>query len=445
MKNIKIMVLVAALLLALPLSGCAGGEADTDGLLEASGIISAEAVDVAPEVGGLVSEVFVAEGQSVAEGDLLFTIDNEVYMAQKDQAEAGVVAAQATVDAANAQLESAQIQYELAMQSARADEIQGRNSGWFTPALEEIDVPEWYFTKTDTISALETVIAEAEDNLEDRQGYLEDVVSDVSNSDFLAVEADLAVAQVSYQIADQALIAAEAAQSNDDLVSVAEEERDAALAELENVQQEYDRLLTSTTAQEVLEARAQLAIAQYLYDQAQDQMLVLMTGDDSLLVSSAEAGVKQAETAVAQAEANLAQAEAGLELLNIQIGKTEVYAPISGVVTAQNLEVGELVGAGGTVVRLANLDTVKLVVYVPEDRYGQINLNQEVVVQVDSFAEKSYTGMVTYISDEAEYTPSNVQTTEGRKATVFAIEITISNPGYDLKPGMPADVTFLDN
>jgi hypothetical protein len=51
--------------------------------------------------------------------------------------------------------------------------------------------------------------------------------------------------------------------------------------------------------------------------------------------------------------------------------------------------------------------------------------------------------MVTFISDEAEYTPSNVQTAEGRKATVFAVEITISNPNHDLKPGMPADVTFL--
>jgi HlyD family secretion protein len=49
---------------------------------------------------------------------------------------------------------------------------------------------------------------------------------------------------------------------------------------------------------------------------------------------------------------------------------------------------------------------------------------------------------VTHISDQAEFTPKNVQTIEGRRTTVYAVKITASNPNFDLKPGMPADVTF---
>jgi len=443
MKNIKILVFVIGLLVLVSLTGCAGDDQNGAAALEASGTISAESINVSPEVGGTVSEVLVSEGETVQAGDLLFTIDNEVYLAQKNQAEASVTAAEATVDAANAQLASAKIQVELALQGARFDEMENRNSAWFVPAPDEVETPEWYFTKDDSIAALETVIENAKENLDSRLANLDDVLADVSNSDFVAVEAELASAESAYAIAVRAFEIAQAAQSNDDLVDVAEEERDLALAELENAQQEYNSLLSTSTAQEVLETRAQVAIAQYLYDQAQDQILFLMSGDQSLTVAAAEAGVKQAETAVSQAEANLAQAQAALALVDIQIEKTSVYAPRAGVILLQNLEAGELVGAGGVVMRLGDLDTVNLVVYVSEDRYGEIKLNQEVVVQVDSFTEKSYTGMVTYISDEAEYTPSNVQTAEGRKATVFAIEITISNSNHDLKPGMPADVTFL--
>ncbi len=49
---------------------------------------------------------------------------------------------------------------------------------------------------------------------------------------------------------------------------------------------------------------------------------------------------------------------------------------------------------------------------------------------------------LVYIADQAEFTPRNVQTVEGRKSTVFAIRLSISNPDLALKPGMPADVTL---
>ena len=49
---------------------------------------------------------------------------------------------------------------------------------------------------------------------------------------------------------------------------------------------------------------------------------------------------------------------------------------------------------------------------------------------------------VAKIADQAEFTPRNVSTAEGRKSTVFAVEILIQNQDRALKPGMPADVDF---
>jgi HlyD family secretion protein len=81
-------------------------------------------------------------------------------------------------------------------------------------------------------------------------------------------------------------------------------------------------------------------------------------------------------------------------------------------------------------------------VYVPEDRYGQIYLGQPYPVTVDSFPTVVFEGTVTHIADQAEFTPRNVQTVEGRKNTVFAIHLAITNTTLDLKPGMWADVNL---
>jgi HlyD family secretion protein len=61
---------------------------------------------------------------------------------------------------------------------------------------------------------------------------------------------------------------------------------------------------------------------------------------------------------------------------------------------------------------------------------------------VDSFPTVTFTAEVTHIADQAEFTPRNVQTAEGRSSTVYAIKLTVTDPQGKLKPGMPADVTF---
>jgi hypothetical protein len=60
-------------------------------------------------------------------------------------------------------------------------------------------------------------------------------------------------------------------------------------------------------------------------------------------------------------------------------------------------------------------------------------------VQVDSFPDRTFTGTVSHIAQQAEFTPKNVQTEKERVNMVFAVKVRLPNPGHLLKPGMPAD------
>jgi HlyD family secretion protein len=64
------------------------------------------------------------------------------------------------------------------------------------------------------------------------------------------------------------------------------------------------------------------------------------------------------------------------------------------------------------------------------------------MVTVDSFPNETFAAEVIHIADQAEFTPRNVQTVEGRSSTVYAIKLKVNNSDGRLKIGMPADVVF---
>lgn len=121
---------------------------------------------------------------------------------------------------------------------------------------------------------------------------------------------------------------------------------------------------------------------------------------------------------------------------------SKILSPIDGVVLVRAAEPGEITSAAGSLLVVANLDMMTLTIYLPEDQYGKVNLGQEYPLTVNSFPGKVFMGKVTHIADQAEFTPRNVRTVQGRKNTVYAIRLSIPNPDHALKPGMPADVTL---
>jgi RND family efflux transporter MFP subunit len=135
-------------------------------------------------------------------------------------------------------------------------------------------------------------------------------------------------------------------------------------------------------------------------------------------------------------------AKAALDTAQIQLDNAVIKAPIAGVILVKAIEPGELATVGTPIVTMADLSVVKLTVYLAEQNVGKVSLGETVDVSVDSYPNQKFAGKITYISDQAEFTPKSIQTKEERTTQVFGIKIEIPNPGQKLKPGMPADAEF---
>lgn len=146
---------------------------------------------------------------------------------------------------------------------------------------------------------------------------------------------------------------------------------------------------------------------------------------------------------IQQAKANLNKAIAGVELLKKNISDCFVISPSNGFLVKTFVEAGETVSPMSSLFKVTDLDVVKLIIYVSESELGLIKLGQKAEVTTDSYKNKIYTGEVSYISPEAEFTPKNVQTKDERTKLVFEVKITLPNKNYELKSGMPADAKVI--
>ncbi len=147
--------------------------------------------------------------------------------------------------------------------------------------------------------------------------------------------------------------------------------------------------------------------------------------------------------ALDRAAAQVKGSQAGVDLAKSYLEKTILKAPVGGMVIGTNFEPGEVVRQGAEVITLLNMQKLWLGTYVPENRLGEVQVGQRVELTVDSFPDKVFAGRVTFISPRAEFTPRNVQTKEDRVRLVFKVKIFLENGQGLLKPGMPADVTFI--
>jgi len=148
------------------------------------------------------------------------------------------------------------------------------------------------------------------------------------------------------------------------------------------------------------------------------------------------------EKGVAVAQAAVEEARAGLAALEAQRDKMLLRAPAGGLVLERIVSVGEIIPPGTAALRIADLDRIRLTVYVPQADVGRLRLGQIVQVQVDSFPGESFEGTVRHIATEAEFTPKSLPTEEDRATLVFAVQVDMPNSEHRLKPGMPADAVI---
>lgn len=142
---------------------------------------------------------------------------------------------------------------------------------------------------------------------------------------------------------------------------------------------------------------------------------------------------------IATAAAQIDVARASLDQAAVQLGYTSLKSPLDGVVTSRNIEPGETVNVGREVITISDLHRVDLKIFVEETIIGKVKPGQKVEVTVDTFPGKVYHGAVSFVSPEGEFTPKIIQTQKERVKLVYLVKVSIPNPDYDLKAGMPAD------
>ncbi|MCB0798931.1 MAG: HlyD family efflux transporter periplasmic adaptor subunit [Bacteroidales bacterium] len=164
-----------------------------------------------------------------------------------------------------------------------------------------------------------------------------------------------------------------------------------------------------------------------------------LTGQMEVLLRQAEAnGTQRRSVAAEQQGINAKRA-----LLNEQIARSTIRAPYDATVTEKYASAHELTAAGKPLVKLADMKTMKLKVWVSGAQLAEVKTGASCTVRIDQGEKdfKNYTGTLTHISEKAEFTPKIIQTKEERVTLVYAVTIDVPNDG-SIKAGMPGEGIF---
>jgi HlyD family secretion protein len=137
--------------------------------------------------------------------------------------------------------------------------------------------------------------------------------------------------------------------------------------------------------------------------------------------------------------------KAQIEQLEDQIKRSTIVNPINGTVLAKYAEENEMAAAGKALYKIADLSSLILRAYISGSQLSSVKTGQTVTVRVDGRDEdyKSYEGIITWIADQAEFTPKTIQSKDERANLVYAIKIKVKNDGF-LKTGMYGEVGLGD-
>lgn len=156
-----------------------------------------------------------------------------------------------------------------------------------------------------------------------------------------------------------------------------------------------------------------------------------------------EAQISSIKTQNIAVKSELVVVNTQIDQINESIKKCQITNPLTGIVLEKYAEQNEITAFGKPLYKIANTDVMYLRVYVSGAQLPHIKLGQEVEVLIDE-NEKSnrrLNGTVTWISENAEFTPKIIQTKEERINIIYAVKIKVKNDG-SLKIGMPGEANF---
>jgi multidrug resistance efflux pump len=237
-------------------------------------------------------------------------------------------------------------------------------------------------------------------------------------------------------------------------VRLAEAQLEQASQNQRRLQEAAKRQPAAVSREELERAEENAKVTRAAVDVRQQELLILLMGtreeereEARAARDAAQAAWKLAENGYrdeekAQAQAAVAAAQAAVKAIEEQLAETKIVSSVDGRVEALELQPGDLVPPNAPVLSLMDTGNLWVRAYIPQSRLD-IAVGKELPVTVDAFPGRRFTGRVSFVSRQAEFTPSNVQTYDERAKQVFRIKVELNqvdDPQIKLYPGMTADV-----
>jgi membrane fusion protein (multidrug efflux system) len=355
---------------------------------------------VASRVGGTVLQVYVLENQQVKAGTLLVQLDSKDYLVALDKAKADLAAAEAAAQGA------------------------------------QVQIPVTHTTTTSQINTAAGALKRAQGS------------QAAAQKDVAAARAKLALSQARMRQAD--VNYTRAIQDLDRMKQL--------IAKDEVSQQQYDTAFAVAESMRATRESEEAAIREAEASVGAAQARVLQAEG---VVLEAEAAVSAAQTApqqvtvtrsrAATAEAQVLLAKAAVEQAQLNVAYTSITAPVDGIVSKKNVEVGQILQPGQPILAIVPLEDVWVTANFKETQLKKMRPGQAAQVSVDAFGGRRYTGHVDSIAAATGarfslFPPENATGNYVKVVQRVPVKILIErdeDPDHVLRPGMSVEVTVL--
>lgn len=138
-------------------------------------------------------------------------------------------------------------------------------------------------------------------------------------------------------------------------------------------------------------------------------------------VAAAESAIASARSQVTGAQSTAAAAQANIERIQTDIDDATLKAPRDGRVQYLVAHPGEVIAAGGRVLGMIDLADMYMTFFLPSAAAGRVALNNEVRLVLDAAPQYVIPAKISFVADEAQFTPKTVETASEREKLMFRV------------------------
>lgn len=363
--------------------------------------VDGDLIIISPRVAGYVQKMLIDDNSVVKQGDLMIQLDPADYQAKVDQARASLLVAEARAD-------SLKITVPF---------TEGTTSSATLAAVAQVETDRAELDRaTATYNRLSTSeLKFAEANIAARRAEVDKADSDVQRTRALADDAEISRQQFDAYLAVQ---------------QVARNDWVAAQQRLDSTKREAEAAKAAVDA-----ARSKMAEGDAEVRRSKSQEL--QSGVRKADYQSALADVQQSKAALTQAE--------------LDLGYTQIRAPVNGIVTKRTVAPGQQFAVGQAMFSLVPVNRIWITANFKETQMSRVRPGQEVRIDVDAYGRKSFTGVVQSISDstgsrQALLPPENATGNFVKVVQRIPVKILVSrttDSGDILRVGMNVEVRIM--